>query len=68
MLVKITKAINFSVDGIHEETLTEGEYIFDELPSIAKEVCVKNEFMIYDPKEKESKVVNSKGKAKKIVP
>ena len=53
MIVVVDHEIGYSVDGIHREVLTEGEYNFDDLPSIAREVCVREEFKIYDrPKSK----------------
>ena len=51
MLVVVDHEIGYSVDGIHREVLTEGEYNFDDLPLIAREVCVREEFKIYDPTE-----------------
>ena len=40
MIVVVDHEIGYSVDGIHREILTEGEYNFDDLPLIAREVCV----------------------------
>ena len=54
MIVVVDHEIGYSVDGIHREVLTEGEYNFDDLPSIAREVCVREEFKIYDPTEVKS--------------
>lgn len=51
MIVVVDHEIGYSVDGIHREVLTEGEYNFDDLPLIAREVCVREEFKIYDPTE-----------------
>ena len=51
MIVVVDHEIGYSVDGIHREILTEGEYNFDDLPLIAREVCVREEFRIYDPTE-----------------
>ena len=51
MIVVVDHEIGYSVDGIHREILTEGEYNFDDLPLIAREVCVREEFKIYDPTE-----------------
>lgn len=51
MIVVVDHEIGYSIDGIHREVLTEGEYNFDELPSIAQRVCVREEFKIYDPTE-----------------
>ena len=46
MIVVVDHEIGYSVDGIHREVLTEGEYNFDDLPSIAREVCVREECKI----------------------
>lgn len=62
MIVVVDHEIGYSVDGIHREVLTEGEYNFDDLPLIAREVCVREEFKIYDPTEIKN---DSKGTKKK---
>ena len=54
----------FSRYGIHREVLTEGEYNFDDLPLIAREVCVREEFKIYDPTEIKNDSKNTKKKTK----
>ena len=64
MLVVVDHEIGYSVDGIHREVLTEGEYNFDDLPSIAREVCVREEFKIYDPTEIKNDSKNTKKKTK----
>lgn len=64
MLVVVDHKIGYSVDGIHREELTEGEYNFDELPSIAQRVCVREEFKIYDPNEVKNDSKNTKKKTK----
>lgn len=64
MLVVVDHEIGYSVDGIHREVLTEGEYNFDDLPSIAREVCVREEFKIYDPIEIKNDSKNTKKKTK----
>lgn len=64
MIVVVDHEIGYSVDGIHREVLTEGEYNFDELPSIAQRVCVREEFKIYDPTEIKNDSKNAKKKTK----
>ena len=64
MLVVVDHEIGYSVDGIHREVLTEGEYNFDDLPPIAREVCVREEFKIYDPTEIRNDSKNAKKKTK----
>ena len=64
MLVVVDHEIGYSVDGIHREILTEGEYNFDDLPLIAREVCVREEFKIYDPNEIKNDSKNAKKKTK----
>ena len=64
MLVVVDHEIGYSVDGIHREVLTEGEYSFDDLPLIAREVCVREEFKIYDPTEVKNDSKNTKKKTK----
>ena len=60
MIVVVDHEIGYSVDGIHREILTEGEYNFDDLPLIAREVCVREEFKIYDPTEVKNDSKNTK--------
>ena len=48
----------------YREILTEGEYNFDDLPLIAREVCVREEFRIYDPTEVKNDSKNTKKKTK----
>ena len=62
MIVVVDHEIGYSVDGIHREILTEGEYNFDDLPLIAREVCVREEFKIYETTEIKN---DSKKKKKK---
>ena len=64
MIVVVDHEISYSVDGIHREILTEGEYNFDDLPLIAREVCVREEFKIYDPTEVKNDSKNTKKKTK----
>ncbi len=64
MIVVVEKDVYYSVDGIHTETLTKGEYDFDSLPSIAPRVCVREEFKIYDPTEVKNDSKNTKKKTK----
>lgn len=64
MIVVVDHEISYSVDGIHREVLTEGEYNFDDLPLIAREVCVREEFKIYDPTEIKNNSKNTKKKTK----
>ena len=64
MIVVVDHEIGYSVDGIHREVLTEGEYSFDDLPLIAREVCVREEFRIYDPTEVKNDSKNTKKKTK----
>ena len=64
MIVVVDHKIGYSVDGIHREELTIGEYNFDELPSIAQRVCVREEFKIYDPTEIKNDSKNAKKKTK----
>ncbi len=64
MIVVVDHKIGYSVDGIHREELTEGEYNFDDLPSIAQRVCVREEFKIYDPNEVKNDSKNAKKKTK----
>lgn len=64
MIVVVEKDVYYSVDGIHRETLTKGEYDFDSLPSIAQRVCVREEFKIYDPTEVKNDSKNAKKKTK----
>ncbi len=64
MLVVVDHKIGYSVDGIHREELDKGEYNFDDLPSIAQRVCVREEFKIYDPTEIKNDSKNAKKKTK----
>lgn len=64
MIVVVDHEIGYSVDGIHREVLTEGEYNFDDLPLIAREVCVREEFRIYDPTEIKNDLKNTKKKTR----
>ena len=64
MLVVVDHEIGYSVDGIHREVLTAGEYNFDDLRLIAREVCVREEFKIYDPTEVKNDSKNAKKKTK----
>lgn len=64
MIVVVDHEIGYSVDGIHREVLTEGEYNFDDLPLIAREVCVREEFKIYDPTEIKNDSKSTKKKTK----
>ena len=64
MIVIVEHEIGFAVDGIHREVLTKGEYNFDELPLIAQQVCIREEFKIYDPTEVKNDSKNTKKKTK----
>lgn len=64
MIVVVDHEIGYSVDGIHREVLTEGKYNFDDLPSIAQRVCIREEFKIYDPTEIKNDSKNAKKKTK----
>ena len=64
MIVVVDHEIGYSVDGIHREVLTEGEYNSDDLPLIAQRVCVREEFKIYDPTEIKNDSKNAKKKTK----
>lgn len=64
MIVVVDHEIGYSVDGIHREVLTEGEYNFDDLPSIAQRVCIREEFKIYDPTEIKNDSKSTKKKTK----
>lgn len=64
MIVVVDHEISYSVDGIHKDVLAEGEYNFDDLPSIAREVCVREEFKIYDPTEIKNDSKSTKKKTK----
>ena len=64
MIVVVDHKIGYSVDGIHREELSKGEYNFDDLPLIAREVCVREEFKIYDPTEIKNDSKNTKKKTK----
>lgn len=64
MIVVVDHKIGYSVDGIHREELTEGEYNFDDLPPIAQRVCVREEFKIYDPTEIKNDSKTAKKKTK----
>lgn len=64
MIVVVDHEISYSVDGIHKEVLSNGEYNFDDLPSIAQRVCVREEFKIYDPTEVKNDSKNAKKKTK----
>ena len=64
MIVVVEKDVYYSVDGIHRETLTKGEYDFDSLPSIAQQVCIRAEFKVYDPSKTKNEVQNTKKKTK----
>lgn len=64
MIVVVDHEIGYSVDGIHREVLAVGEHNFDDLPSIAQQVCVREEFKIYDPTEVKNDLKNTKKKTK----
>lgn len=64
MIVVVEKDVDYSVDGIHTETLIKGEYDFDSLPSIAQQVCIRAEFKVYDPSKTKNEVQNTKKKTK----
>ena len=64
VIVVVEKDVYYSVDGIHRETLTKGEYDFDSLPSIAQRVCIREEFKVYDPSKTKNETQSTKKKTK----
>ena len=64
MIVVVEKDVDYSVDGIHPETLTKRYNDIDSKPKITQQVNIREEFKVYDQSKTKNETQSTKKKTK----